>query len=444
MDKKIIDGEPFWKQNLWVVWICQFVTYVGFSVAVPFTPFYMREGLGVADGDMLKVYVGLSSALPHLTLATMAPIWGVLADKFGRKIMMLRANILGGLIIGSMGLAPQIHQLLVKLGIDSIEPVHVFLFLRLLQGLFTGTTSAAMTLVSSCTPRAKQGYALAMISVSLFAGDIAGTVLGGYLSEEVGYQKLFMMTGTLWIVSGIALMLFTKENFQRPVKIKSDSSTSPFITVFLPALPLFAIYIISNMARFVDNSQLPLVIEFLNGGEDMPHAARWTSLVMAGGFIGAMLSGFILGRFIDKHALLISLSACTAAGFFLLAILGLLSMDHLQHYRVHLNIPGFPPDGSAAVYVMLLIRPFLIFCSAVLEPVWNSWLAKLTPPSSKGLMFGSAVTFRSVGQIITHSLASALALHYGFKAIYIAGPMLFFGLIPIVIIVEKKLHHKLV
>ena len=93
---------------------------------------------------------------------------------------------------------------------------------------------------------------------------------------------------------------------------------------------------------------------------------------------------------------------------------------------------------------MLLIRPFLIFCSAVLEPVWNSWLAKLTPPSSKGLLFGSAVTFRSVGQIITHSLASALALHYGFKAIYIAGPMLFFGLIPIVIIVEKKLHHKLV
>ena len=446
MDSPLLNQDSsYWRRNLAIIWLSQFITYVGFDVALPFTPFYMRECLEVPE-TMLRTYVGMSSAFPSLLLAIMAPIWGLLADRLGRKLMILRANYLGGVVFALMGLSPQLARLAGACGMSFVTPVGVFLTLRLLQGIFTGTTSAAMTLVSSSAPRERQGYALAILSTAIYSGEIGGMLLGGYLSEIFGYQKSFYLCGATWIFSGIFVHIFAVENFKRPlitaVKAKNELLTKLNIVVF-PALPLFLTYILSSFARFLDSSQLPLVIEQLNGGPAMPYAARWTSIILAAGFIGAMLSGTTVGRLIDRNAKLVFSIAAACGGLLMLSILIPLVTSFGQS-RMHLSLPGLPSDGSTSMIFMLAVRFGIVFCSATFEPVLNSWLSKITTPENKGNMFGSAVTFRSGGAVITHSMAAFLATNWGFRSLYIFGPCCYAIIIPVIFLVERRLHNRLI
>lgn len=426
-----MDGESYWQRNLVIVMLSQFVTYMGVSMAIPFTPFYIRECLGITAPGKLKLFVGLASTMPVISLSVMGPIWGLLADKYGRKLMMLRANIAGAIFIALMGYSPQLGSFFASIGMPWCKPIYIFLFLRLMQGTFTGTSSAAMTLVSTCTPRERQGYALAMISAAFFTGEIAGSVVGGYLAAAIGYQNSFYVGGSLWFVAAIIIALGATEHFTRPVRVPRAAQAprvpfmqTRFAQVMLPAIPLFALYVISNFARNVDASQFPLVVESLNGGPSMPYAARWTSVILAVGCLGAMLSAFVLGHFIDRHPTLTS-SICSICSGAFMALVPALPFLFQGLSRVHLSLPGIPDDGSASVVALLGVRFITIFFMAGLEPICNSWLAKVTPQDSKGLMFGAAITFRSTGQILAHTVGAWLSMYWGFTAIYVFGPILF-------------------
>ena len=130
-----------WKKNLVIAWITQIFSITGFGFVLPFLPYYIQE-LGVTEPAQIRYWVGLISSAPSLFLGAMAPVWGYLADRLGRKLMMLRANFSAVVILTIMSFSPN---------------VYVFTALRLLQGMFTGTMNAAMTFVASSAPKNKQG-----------------------------------------------------------------------------------------------------------------------------------------------------------------------------------------------------------------------------------------------------------------------------------------------
>lgn len=442
------DGEAFWKTNLLILWINQFVSYLGSNISVPFAPFFIRDVLGVSDEGALKIYVGLASSLSTFSLAIMAPIWGKLSDRYGRKIMILRANLLGGLIICCMGLSPFICNAIHCLGISNIAPIHVFLTLRLMMGIFSGISTAALTLVSASTPSNKQGYALALMSAAMYSGDIGGSVLGGYLATWFGYNYCFQMTGSCWILSAVLVFFFVKENFTRVThkvqvagtekKSGNFFKSSSIYLVMLPCYSLFIAYIVGNVARFVDTSQLPLIVEMLNGGKEMPFAAKWTSLVVAGGFIGAMLSGVIIGKKIDKNATKVMVTACSICAFIMTLTLFLPKIPGAMR-QIQYHVWLLPATGTLCVLFMLPLRAIHFFFTATLEPIFNTWLSKVTPKENKGMMFGAAVTFRSIGIILAHSLASVIAFHWNLQMVYSVGIFIFLLLIPIGLFMQKQL-----
>src|SRR5207247_11239641 len=98
-----------------------------------------------------------------LSLAIFSPIWGALADRHGRKVMVLRAMLVGGLIIALMGLVQNVGQ---------------FLILRILQGMFTGTIAAATALVASIVPRERLAASMGQLQTSVHVSSGAGRVLG--------------------------------------------------------------------------------------------------------------------------------------------------------------------------------------------------------------------------------------------------------------------------
>src|SRR5512147_326141 len=87
--------EP-WQQNLYTIVVAQTVAMIGFGIAQPFLPFYLQD-LGVSSVDEVAFWVGLISSMQPICMAISAPIWGVLADRYGRKPMLVRAMIGGGI-----------------------------------------------------------------------------------------------------------------------------------------------------------------------------------------------------------------------------------------------------------------------------------------------------------------------------------------------------------
>ncbi len=96
-----------WEKNLYISWITQILSLTGFIM--PFMPLYIQQ-LGVSAESKLRLWVGMLNAVPSLAMGVMAPIWGILSDRLGRKVMILRAMIFGTIIIGCMALARNVHR----------------------------------------------------------------------------------------------------------------------------------------------------------------------------------------------------------------------------------------------------------------------------------------------------------------------------------------------
>lgn len=218
---------------------------VGMSAIVPFLPLFVRE-LGVTEFKETAKWSGLVFAGPFFLSFFLAPVWGSLGDKYGRKIMTLRAVF---------GLA--LAQIIVGF---STNTTHLFMG-RLLQGALSGFLPAAMALIASNTPENKTGYALGLLQSSTAAGTILGPLAGGVLSDLIGFRNVFFVVAFLLVVSGIMVMIFVveenkvsgneKSNFIDNWKylLRRQSLLFPALMIMLTALglafirPIFVLYV---------------------------------------------------------------------------------------------------------------------------------------------------------------------------------------------------------
>lgn len=189
-----------WQRTLVIIWIAEFVALIGFAVAMPFLPFYVQE-LGVQDANLIKFWSGLIISAHAVTMGIFAPIWGSLADRYGRKIMLERALFSSAIIIGLMAFVKTPQQLLA---------------LRLLLGCLTGTVPAATALVAGVVPRERTGFALGWLQMGMYAGVSVGPLVGGVIADTVGYRASFLFTGVCLLLAWLGVFIFVHERFERP------------------------------------------------------------------------------------------------------------------------------------------------------------------------------------------------------------------------------------
>src|SRR3989442_11349849 len=101
--------------------------FTAFGFVFPFLPLFIGQ-LGVGDLQQVEVWSGLSSFGQALVVSIFSPIWGAVADRRGRRLMVLRAAFGGGVVIGLMGLSQNIWE---------------FVALRLGQGAIAGVGAGA-------------------------------------------------------------------------------------------------------------------------------------------------------------------------------------------------------------------------------------------------------------------------------------------------------------
>jgi MFS transporter, DHA1 family, multidrug resistance protein len=383
-----------WKRNLIIIWIAQFCSLMGFSLALPFSPFFIQQ-LGVTDSSLIKFWSSVSSSVVALSLAFAAPVWGMLADRYGRKKMMLRAYFSATIILGVMAFSPN---------------VHFFVFMRFLQGFFTGTISAAMTFVAGSTPENRQGTAMGALSAGVFAGNMAGPMIGGVLADLIGYRQTFLVSSVLLSTAGFLVLFLVREQFVRPeqVPVLQKMSWRQRISALGPGGPILLLMLFMQGARMYDGPIFPLYVQQIHG--KLEGASRLTGLISGIAAVGAALAGLILGRLSDRVSTpLIGKFSAVGAGILVMGI-GL-----------------FPVIG-----IITPIRLMLSFCAGGLDPVFQVWLSRVTPPQKRGTIFGWGVTARSIGWALAQMLSGAVTVAYGFTWAYFVNCLLYLSLVPLI------------
>jgi MFS transporter, DHA1 family, multidrug resistance protein len=258
--------ETPWRRTLYIMVFCQVITSIGFSSIFPFLPLYVKS-LGSVTSASTELLSGLVFSGQALTMMLASPIWGAVADRWGRKLMVERA-MFGGVII-----------LLLMAFVRSAEEL---VLLRAIQGTITGTIGAANALVAAVVPRGQTGYAMGLLQVGLGVGVGLGPVIGGAVADAFGYRAAFYVTAALLGIAGFIVLFGVEEKFVAPGKAGSRQPgfwrewrlilSAPGIVptyalrfmdalsrmAFIPILPLFALELITEPSQV--NSFTGLVI----------------------------------------------------------------------------------------------------------------------------------------------------------------------------------------
>ena len=234
-----------WRRNLAALWFAQLTAIFGFSFAFPFLPVYLRQ-LGVHNPSELAVWTGVTGGASGAALAIMSPIWGALADRYGRRAMLLRAMIGGAVTVGLMGFARGPFDLLV---------------LRLLQGATAGTVAAATALVASGTPRPRVGWALGVLSSAVAVGSAFGPLVGGLAASILGVRAIFWSGGILLALATIPVIAVVREV---PVG-RSEAARQPALAVLREATPgavatVAALLVCQALLQISNNGFQPMVV----------------------------------------------------------------------------------------------------------------------------------------------------------------------------------------
>src|SRR4030088_115953 len=176
-----------WEKTAWIASATQLFTLIGFGLGLPFLPMYVQS-LGVTERAQVAIWSGVISGSAALTMAVLAPVWGVLADRYGRKPMLVRSMRGGAVVIAAMGFVGDVWQLLA---------------VRLVQGGVTGSQAAAAALVAAATPAHQVGFALGLVGTAVQIGNTVGPAIGGAPLGRLGFRGSFLLGGILLLIGGL-------------------------------------------------------------------------------------------------------------------------------------------------------------------------------------------------------------------------------------------------
>ena len=128
-----------WQRTLWAMVGIQFINTMAFSVLTPIMPLFLPV-LGVEAPSAVALWSGVLNGVTSFIAAFASPLWGRVADRRGRKLMLLRSTLAIGAFTALMGIAANIWQ---------------FFAFRALMGAFAGFSSASIALVALCQEGAR-------------------------------------------------------------------------------------------------------------------------------------------------------------------------------------------------------------------------------------------------------------------------------------------------
>lgn len=365
-----------WKKTFVFAFIGQICSIIGFSFAFPFLPFFIEE-LGVTDSEMQAKWAGMIMSASGITFALLAPVWGIAADRFGRKAMVVRAMFGGTVIVMMMSFVQSVHQLLVC---------------RLIQGMFTGTVSASVALVASVTPERRSGFTLGMMQTAVFLGMAVGPLVGGVVADYAGYRVSFRIGSSILLAGGLLVLFGTKEYFD-PKAEEHKKSRQSFRQIITASGFLAAVFVLFSIrfSNTVSNPSFPLIVKDILGTSDRLNSVTG-SIIFSVAVAGA-LSAALLGHFGDRWGHKRILIVCSGGA-------AVISLAHFFAYSLS---------------YLLVVRTLFGLVIAGMIPAANVIIKNSIHDSNIGKGFGLAGSLSLTGFAVGPFLGGWIAGTYGLR-----------------------------
>lgn len=391
MRKSRFLGLEEWQLTLAVLFMTQLITSTGFSLVFPFLPRYVEQ-LGSITGMSVEVMAGLVIGVQGFTMMLASPFWGAIADRYGRKMMILRATFGGVLIMGAMGMVGNGEQLILLRGI---------------QGFVTGTVAANNALVAAVTPRHKMGFAMGTLQVGLWAGVALGPIIGGLLADSFGFAMPFYFTAVSLLISGIMVYFFVREEFV-PQKRKAEEPRARMRDQWQRILGaqgvslIYGVRFLTDVGRNILVPIAPLFVPMLMSNETS-HQNLIVGMVTSVAYTASTFSAVYLGRLGDKigHRKILTGAALVA----MLAYLPQAFVNNVWQLLALQGLAGLALGG-------LIAAP-------------SALLANFTQAGDEGAVYGLDNSIAAGARAAAPLIGSTVAMLAGYRGTFAASAILF-------------------
>ncbi|MGQ9684069.1 MAG: MFS transporter [Anaerolineae bacterium] len=380
--------EP-WQRNLYTIAIAEMIAILGFSVSNPFLPFYIQE-LGITRLNEVAFWNGLINSAAPIAMALSSPIWGMIADRHGRKPMLVRAMLGGAVILGLIVLARDVRQVAA---------------LKILQGAITGTITAATALVATSVPRERCGFALGLLQTAVFVGSSLGPSIGGFIGGAFGYRAAFLGSSLLLIIAGVMVVLLVHERFERPApqvhQANPLAEAAGAIIHKRLLLIMIGLLVMTSFAGSVTWPVLPLFVQSLVGSAQAASTA--TGLILGVTAAANAVAAIVVGRSADQWGWRRVLLICLGVG----------------------SLVYFPQMLVRGPMALLVLRAIAGFALGAVSPVANAVVAEQAPEGRQGGVFGISTSLNALGSALGPILGTWIVTSWSLGGVFpVTGALL--------------------
>lgn len=377
----------------WKILLAMMVTFAlmmssSYTMLIPFLPIYMQSELR-ATADNVSLWSGVTYAITFAISAFVSPIWGKLSDKMGKKPMIIRSSFLLAITYFLGGIVR--------------TPFELFL-VRAFQGIASGLWPACLVMMSACVPKNKIGISMGLMQSANICGGIIGPLLGGILATAFGMRNSFYVGAVALSLITVTTILFIKEPPVAPEK-EINKAQPPSYLSFIKDKNILILLLCVCMTNLVILQIQPIVslyVQQLSHNSDK--AVLLTGFIMSLGGIAGALASPLWGKTGQK------------VGFYKTITLAFISAGLL------VSLQGVP--NSLVLFGLMQFLCGLGFSG--IFPSANSILVLLTPPSSRGMGFGSLFSAQMIGGALGPVIGGVIVSFMSFNTVYIiSGSILF-------------------
>jgi DHA1 family multidrug resistance protein-like MFS transporter len=392
-----------WRRTVSAAFVAQLLCIVGFGTSMTFMPFYIQT-LGVTDLKQVEMWAGSLQTAAAVAMALMAPIWGTLSDRYGRKMMVERAAFGGAIMISLMAFAGNVHQLL---------------FLRAAQGALTGTVAAFITLVSTVSPEDRVVQNLGLMQVAVYSGSSVGPLVGGFVADRWGYKNAFFVTGAMLLIAGLLVHFLIEDSPVRaPAGKHARAGFVPSLKAMLVSGPIILAVLVLFFDNIANSNISPILALYVASmGVNASQAATATGVVLGATAVASSLCAVTIGRVTQRYGFRATLILCTVGA-----------------------AAAYVPQMLARSFEALLASRFMcgLFIGGTL-PTANAIIARLTPPEQRGSTYGVCTSLQSAANAVAPMMGSTIAMSVGMPWVFGTTGVIYLGLALAVIFGARNL-----
>ncbi|WP_426508825.1 multidrug efflux MFS transporter MdtG [Serratia proteamaculans] len=369
-----------WKRNLFVAWLGCFLTGAAFSLIMPFLPLYV-ETLGVTGHQALNMWSGLVFSITFLFSAIASPFWGGLADRRGRKLMLLRSALGMSIVMLLMGMAQNIWQ---------------FLALRAVLGLLGGFIPNANALIATQVPRNRSGWALGTLSTGGVSGALIGPLIGGLLADQYGLRPVFYITAAVLLTCFVLTLLYVKEQFT-PVQKKDMLHTRQVFAALKSPKLILSLFVTTMIIQIATGSIAPILTLYVRDLAGNIHNLAFVSgLIASVPGVAALMSAPRLGKLGDR-----------------------IGPERILVFMLIVSVLLLIPMAFVQTPWQLGVLRFLLGAAdGALLPAVQTLLIYNCTNQVAGRIFSYNQSFRDIGNVSGPLMGAAVSASYGFRAVF--------------------------